>query len=136
MDLKRIEELITLLEGSRSEEMCVTKGDFTVRVRKGGKLKPAKPKQPAGSAKAPAAAQEQPPDEQYILAPMVGIFHTVDGVAQIGAKISKGQVVGAIESMKLLNDVVSDLSGTVSEVLVDEGTPVEFGQVLCRIEPE
>ena len=65
---------------------------------------------------------------------MVGIFHTVDGTS-CRLNVTAGQVVGAIESMKLLNDVVSQLTGPVVEVLVEDGTPVEYGQPLCKVEP-
>ncbi len=65
---------------------------------------------------------------------MVGIFHAANDIKQVGAQISKGQVVGSIESMKLLNDVVSEVSGTVREVMVENGMPVEYGQPLLRIE--
>lgn len=138
MDVNRIEELIKVLEGSRTEELSVRRGDVSVRIRKGGGHGPSvgtakkRTQQKVGSN---PAQPEQVPAEHLILAPMVGIFHTVDGIAKIGSRITAGQVVGVIESMKLLNDVVASASGVVVETMVEDGTPVEFGQPLCRVEP-
>lgn len=135
MDLAKIEELIEVLQSSRTEELSVRKGECTVHLRKGRKVKSA----PAETAPLPrepeAPALEESSGEHAVFAPMVGVFHTVDGIAQVGARISAGQVVGTIESMKLLNDIVSDTSGTVSQVLVEDGMPVEYGQPLCKIKP-
>ena len=133
MDIAKIEELIEVLESSRTEELSVRKGSLSVHIRKGRKPAPvhAPPAQPETP---PPPAQEQPVGERLILAPMVGIFHAVDGVAREGAHIAAGQVVGAIESMKLLNDVISEFSGVVRETMVEDGAPVEYGQPLCRVE--
>ncbi len=133
MDITKIEELIEVLEASRTEELSVRKGELSVRIKKG--------RRPAAAVRTEqpntvSALQEPPSGERLILAPMVGIFHAVDGVAKEGARIAAGQVVGAIESMKLLNDVISEVSGMVREAMVEDGTPVEFGQPLCRIEIE
>ena len=137
MDISKIEELIKVLQNSRTEELSVRRGDVSVVIRKGRKAAPATAGKTARIEDAePAAAPDSRPNEDVILAPMVGVFHTVDGIAQPGARINAGQVVGTIESMKLLNDVVSDVSGTVSEALVEDGTPVEYGQPLCRIRLE
>jgi len=138
MDVGKIEELIKVLEGSRTEEIAVRKGDFTIQIKKGHKPAPVQTAhvKPTGKSSPRADVTPVEPDDELILAPMVGIFHVVDGIARVGANVNKGQVVGTIESMKLLNDVVSNVSGTIKEVLVEEGTPVEYGQPLCRIEPD
>ena len=108
------------------------KGDYRVCIKRGPKPPPAAAKKPAHrTASAPAAQSE--PEEHFITAPMVGIFHVVDGVARVGATISEGQVVGSIESMKLGNDIIARTSGTVLEVMVEDGMPIEYGQPLFRI---
>lgn len=138
MDIERIEELIRVLESSTAEEISVTRGGFGVSIRRGTGGTSAS-RAPGGQTQdipAPAARGEPPPSDHYICAPMVGIFHKVDGMPMSGAKVARGDVVGTIESMKLLNDVVSDVSGTLCEILVEEGAPVEYGQPLCRIQPE
>ncbi|MDH7601583.1 MAG: biotin/lipoyl-binding protein [Armatimonadota bacterium] len=130
MDIAKIEELIRTLESSSARELSVRKGGFSVQIKKG--VVP--PKRQADSAPQTPAKEHKAPKEQLIRAPMVGIFHPADNVAQPGARIESGTVVGAIESMKLLNDVVSQFSGVVREVLVEDGSPVEYGQPLYRIE--
>lgn len=132
MDLNKIEELIKVLEGSRTEEISVRKGEFAVHIKKGRKAKAAK----AGARTATTSVEtnETVSASKHVLAPMVGVFHATDGICKVGSTISAGQVIGTIESMKLLNDVVSDLSGVVTEVLVEDGMPVEYGQALCGVE--
>jgi acetyl-CoA carboxylase biotin carboxyl carrier protein len=138
MDVKKIEELIKVLESSRTEELSVRKGDFAVHIVKGKKAgTTAVPKKAQKSPEAKTAASSVEIDTaSYILAPMVGIFHVVDGIAKVGSSIESGQVVGAIESMKLLNDVISNISGSVADVMVEDGTPVEYGQPLYKIETD
>jgi len=135
VDVAKIEELIQVLEASRTEELSVRKGDLSVRIRKGSKPAQVRPAAPQPDASAPAETQHSTTD-RFIRAPMVGIFHAVDGVTEEGAHIAAGQVVGTIESMKLLNDVISEFSGVVRETMVEDGMPVEYGQPLCRIEPD
>jgi len=135
MDIEKIEQLIGVLEGSRTQELTVRRGDVSVHIRKGVKPKPAhRPKRAEHHESASAAAEEVVDPRQVVLSPMVGIFHTTDGICKIGSHVRVGQVVGAIESMKLLNDVVCAVDGTVVEVLIEDGMPVEFGQPLCRVE--
>lgn len=131
MDIQKIEELICVLQGSRTEELSVKKGDCTVCIRKGKKIK-AKKTQPKISR---IVADEHFITDKIISAPMVGIFHSNNEALKPGKEINAGQIVGSIESMKLLNDVIADFSGEIIEVMVENGTPVEYGQALCKITP-
>ena len=75
-----------------------------------------------------------------VTAPMVGTFYRAPGpeeapFVEIGSKISVGQAVCILEAMKLMNELESEVSGEVVEILVENGTPVEFGQVLMRLKP-
>ena len=75
-----------------------------------------------------------------VTAPMVGTFYRAPGpeeppFVEIGSKISIGQAVCILEAMKLMNELESEVSGEVIEILVENGTPVEFGQVLMRLRP-
>ena len=67
---------------------------------------------------------------------MVGIFHSAGNSMTEGVAVKAGQSVGAIESMKLMNDVISECDGVIAEVLVEDGLPVEYGQPLFRLEAE
>jgi acetyl-CoA carboxylase biotin carboxyl carrier protein len=79
-------------------------------------------------------AEPEIPAGPVISAPMVGIFHLIDGIAMPGATVKKGQAVGVIESMKLMNEVVAQEDGQIAEVYVEDGMPVEYGQTLFRLE--
>jgi len=75
-----------------------------------------------------------------VTAPMVGTFYRAPGpgespFVEVGSRISVGQAVCILEAMKLMNELESEVSGEVVEILVDNGTPVEFGQVLMRVKP-
>lgn len=135
MDLNKIEQLIGALEHSQASELTVKAGQARVRIRRGeprAKAAPA-PVRPAAQGVEENQADRPAPGEAFVRAPMVGLFRASDGLTEVGARISAGQVVGAIESMKLLNDIVSEVSGEVVESLIEDGTPVEYNQILCRI---
>ena len=75
-----------------------------------------------------------------VTAPMVGTFYRAPGpeeppFVEIGTRISVGQAVCILEAMKLMNELESEVSGEVIEIVVENGTPVEFGQVLMRVKP-
>jgi len=74
-----------------------------------------------------------PPETKTLTATMVGIFHDTDPPLPYAAEVTVGQVVGSIESMKLMNEVLSEFGGRVVEVLTEDGAPVEYGQPLFRL---
>ena len=79
-------------------------------------------------------------DLVVVTAPMVGTFYRAPGpeeppFVEFGSRISAGQAVCILEAMKLMNELESEVSGEVIEILVENGTPVEFGQVLMRLKP-
>ena len=72
---------------------------------------------------------------------MVGTFYRspspeAPAYVEVGSRVVKGQTLCILEAMKLMNELESDLAGTVREIAVENGEPVEYGQVLFRIEPE
>ena len=74
-------------------------------------------------------------------APLVGTFYSSPKPSDppfvnIGDKVEKGQVVCIIEAMKIFNDIESEISGTVHEICIENGSPVEYGQVIIKILPE
>ena len=87
---------------------------------------------------APSVAPPGRSDLLDITSPMVGTFYRAsapgeDPFVEIGSSISIGQTICILEAMKLMNEIESEFNGVVVEVLVDNGTPVEFGQVLMRV---
>lgn len=98
---------------------------------------------PAVASAAPAAAQAEKPAEKpghQVTSPFVGTFYRTPAPDQpafvdVGTVVRKGQVLCIVEAMKLMNEIESEVSGKIAEVLVENGRPVEFGQALFRIEP-
>ena len=77
--------------------------------------------------------------EHVITSPMVGIFHAYEGetetpYVQVGDQVEKGQIIGAVEAMKLINPLEADISGKITEILVDDGMLVEYDQPMFVME--
>ena len=92
----------------------------------------------ASAAPPPAAGSRS--DLVDVTAPMVGTFYTAPApgeapFVEIGNRINAGQTICILEAMKLMNELEAEVAGEVVEILLDNGTPVEFGQVLMRVKP-
>ena len=92
---------------------------------------------PSGGAPAPAAASNL----VEIKSPMVGTFYRAPApeapsYVEVGTRVGKGQTLCILEAMKLMNELESDYSGVIREICVENAEPVEYGQVLFRIEPD
>ena len=87
------------------------------------------------------ASQTPPPGRSDLLdvtSPMVGTFYRAaapeeDPFVELGSKVSVGQTICIVEAMKLMNEIESEFNSEIVEILVENGTPVEFGQVLMRV---
>jgi len=98
------------------------------------------PAQGESAPAAPPAAAGSRSDLVDVTAPMVGTFYTAPApgeapFVEIGNRINAGQTICILEAMKLMNELEAEVAGEVVEILVDNGTPVEFGQVLMRVKP-
>ena len=152
MDLRKIKKLIELLDESGIAELEVTEGEESVRISRYGTAPPvgsaAMPIIPAAGPP-PAAAQPIPepapaeeqarPNGFEIEAPMVGTMYRAPSpgappFVEVGSRISAGDVLCIIEAMKILNQIDSEVSGVVREILVENGQPVEYGQTLMIVE--
>lgn len=142
VDLETIEKLADLVAAKDLGEITIADGEKTITV-KGKKCLPPMPLSPAGApvaAAAPAAPAEAPavpqkPAGKAIKAPLVGTFYAAPSpdqkpFVQVGDTVKKGDVVLIIESMKLMNEVTSDIDGVVQEILVKNGEAVEYDQPL------
>jgi acetyl-CoA carboxylase biotin carboxyl carrier protein len=92
----------------------------------------------APSAAAPAAAKE-PETHKKVLSPFVGTFYrapspTAPNYAEIGKRVKPGDTLCIVEAMKLMNEIEADFAGTIVQVLVENGQPVEFGEPLFIID--
>ena len=150
MDLRKLKTLIDLVAESDIAELEVTEGESKVRIVKSSAqphnqlvmMQPQQPMQQAApSAAAPVAAAPVLPAEPtgYVVkSPMVGTFYRSSApgtppYVEVGSSVKEGETVCIIEAMKLLNEIDTDVSGTVTQILVENGQPVEFGQPLFII---
>jgi len=156
MDLRKLKKLIDLVQESGIGEIEITEGEEKVRICRqapGGApvIMAAAPGMqampyaaaggPAAGAPAAAPAPAAPPEPKghQLKSPMVGTFYRAPSpgappFVEIGQAVTKGQTLCIIEAMKLLNEIESDVSGTVKAILVENGQPVEYGQPLFTIE--
>ena len=150
MDLRKLKTLIDLVSESGVAELEITEGDDRVRIVNRSTAPapipvPTTIAVPAPVAAAPepspaaaAASQPETKSSPVISSPMVGTFYRSPspGAApfvEVGDAVKKGQVIGIIEAMKLLNEVEAETDGVVKEICVENGQPVEYGQNLLII---
>lgn len=153
MDIRSIRKLIEIVEESNIAEIEIKEGEHTVRITR-NKEPIYMPAQQMAMPQAtmneqvqvaPAAASAAAPTEpaqvsgHQIESPMVGTFYAAPSpdsppFVQIGQKVSQGDTLCIIEAMKIMNPIESEVSGTVKQILVQNGEPVEFGQNLFVIE--
>lgn len=150
MDLRKLKKLIDLVEESGIAEIEVTEGEEKVRITRSAPQQavyaaPA-PVQHAAPAAAPApvaAAPAAAPAARDLSAaqksPMVGTFYRAPSPSsppfvEVGQTVKAGDTLCIIEAMKLMNEIESEFAGTVVEVLVENGQPIEYGQPLFVIE--
>ncbi len=153
MDLRKLKKLIDLVEESGIAEIEVTEGEEKVRITRATAAPapvyaaPAHVAAPAPApAAAPAAAAAPAPAAPSARdlsnaqkSPMVGTFYRAPGpnaaaFVEVGQQVKAGDTLCIIEAMKLMNEIEAEKSGTVKEILVENGTPVEFGEPLFIIE--
>ena len=106
----------------------------------GGRVTPANGLPAVGDAEAPPRAEPAKANLLEVKSPMVGTFYGAPEpgakpYVSPGARIQKGQILCIIEAMKIMNEIESEYSGVVREVLIEDAHPVEYGQVLFRIDP-
>jgi acetyl-CoA carboxylase biotin carboxyl carrier protein len=98
----------------------------------------AAPMAPASGEPAPAAPA--PSTLKDVKSPMVGTFYSqpepgAEPYVRVGTRVAPGQTVCIIEAMKIMNEIEAEVAGVVREILVDDASPVEYGQVLFRVDP-
>ncbi|WP_395025942.1 acetyl-CoA carboxylase biotin carboxyl carrier protein [Comamonas odontotermitis] len=151
MDLRKLKTLIDLVSESNVSELEITEAEGKVRIVKGGgavvQQIMAAPMLPAAAA--PAAAVPAAPVAEAAAAPAVAQGHTVKSpmvgtfyrssapgakaFVEIGSQVKEGDTLCIIEAMKILNEIEADKSGTVTQILGENGQAVEFGQPLFII---
>ena len=149
MDIKLIKQVVDLMERSELSEFELEEEGFKLRLtRKNDEVVPQvmqpmpqqvpAPASGAGSAGADEAPAAEEKGISTITSPMVGTFYRAPSpdsanFADVGTQVGADSVVCIIEAMKVMNEIQSELSGTVTEVLVENGEAVEYGQPLFKV---
>jgi acetyl-CoA carboxylase biotin carboxyl carrier protein len=149
ISLEQLKSLLETLEKGDVSEFEYEDEQLKLRLALGKKAAPvvhAAPVAyaPAAAAPAPGAAAAQPKSSDddanavFITSPFVGTFYRAPGpeaanFVEVGSSVKQGQTLCIIEAMKLMNEIESDVAGTITEVLVDNGKSVEFGQKLFKL---
>lgn len=149
VDVNQLRELIKVIEEADVSEVVIEEGDSKVTVRRGGfssaTVVPAAPAiggQPAAAVPevSAVASGERPASWKTVVAPMVGTFYSApspgsDAFVAVGDGFEEGQTLCIVEAMKLMNEIQAEESGTITEIAVANGDPVEYGTVLFYYEP-
>ena len=155
IDLDWIRRLIDMVDGSGIDSLEISRFGTRVRIAKSPPVTVSAAAPSAMSAAPTAAALAEPaaaaapepadveePDSGLaeVHSPMVGTFYRAPApdappYVEPGDRVEKGQTVCILEAMKLMNELEAEVSGTIREICVENAEPVEFGQVLFRIDP-
>ena len=138
LDTEYIEKLADILNIKGLTEISIEDGNQAISVKKEGGGVVVNPAQIQVS-QVPHASIEEAPKGKAIVSPMVGTFYKASSpeakpFVEVGQTIAVGDVVCIVEAMKLMNEIESEYSGKVIEICVEDGQPVEFGQVLMYVE--
>lgn len=153
MDLRKLKTLIDLVSESNVSELEITEAEGKVRIVKSPPMgvaapvtytmapvaAPVMPPPGPAAAVAPVAVVPAQPSGHVVKSPMVGTFYRsaspgAKPFVEIGDAIKEGETICIVEAMKILNEIEVDKSGTVTQILVENGQAVEYGQPLYVIE--
>jgi acetyl-CoA carboxylase biotin carboxyl carrier protein len=149
MDLRKLKTLIDLVSESNVSELEITEAEGKVRIVKGGTggmqqqappMAMARRRRRTGAAPPhPPPAAPKAPAGHTVKSPMVGTFYRASARApspssKIGSQVKEGETICIIEAMKILNEIEADKSGTITQILCENGQAVEYGQPLFIIE--
>ncbi len=148
MDIRKVKKLMELLEQSGMDEIEIKEGEESVKISRFGKAplttttfaqQPAAIVTPSQVAPTTALEKDSQVSGNVISSPMVGTYYSAPSPSakpfvSVGQHVNKGDTVGIIEAMKIMNQIEADHSGTVVEILVKDGEAVEFGQALIVIQ--
>jgi acetyl-CoA carboxylase biotin carboxyl carrier protein len=154
VDLKDIKAIIDLMKKNSVSEFELEKQDFKIKLKRGAATGTiVSVEEPGGIAHAPAAVIAAPvapaaapapakpaSNEIEVTSPMIGTFYRSPSpesgsYVEVGAEVEADTVVCIIEAMKVMNEIKAEAKGVITEVLVDNAKPVEFGQALFKMRP-
>lgn len=150
-DLQRIRQLVELMKEHDLSEVDLRQARSRVRIRRGsetvvqtfgGAAPVSMPVAPAAASSGPAAAAAEPQEKLLeIKSPMVGTFYSASSpdappFVKVGDHVAPETTVCLIEAMKVFNEIPAEVAGTIASVKVENGDPVEYGQVLFLVRPD
>jgi acetyl-CoA carboxylase biotin carboxyl carrier protein len=151
VDIKDIKAIIDLMKKNSVTEFELEKQEFKIRLKRGngGAIVPAYDEtqaivyaQPQATLAAPPAAVPAPvvSTDQEIKSPMIGTFYRAPSpesgpYVEVGTEVNPDTVVCIIEAMKVMNEIKAEAKGVITQVLLENAKPVEFGQPLFKIRP-
>ncbi len=143
MELKEIETIVEMMAKNGLAEFDLEREGFRIRIRRDSGCPTAPPAALMATPPAPGPAPALPPpptDTRDITSPMVGTFYRAPSpdatpYVEVGQQVTEDTVVCIIEAMKVMNEIKAELRGVISEVLAENGRPVDFGKPLFRVRP-
>jgi acetyl-CoA carboxylase biotin carboxyl carrier protein len=142
MELDRIEALLKLMREYGCVELGLEEDDASIHLSMVGQAVAQVPiAAPAAPPPTPTSAAAPSSDFAEVQSPMVGTFYSAPkpgspNFVSVGDRVSVGQTLCIIEAMKLMNEIESEVAGTVKEILVENAGPVQFGQVMFHIDAD
>lgn len=151
MEIKDIRRIVELMKANELTEFSLKDEDFELAMKRGGGepqvVYAAPVAAPAATAPAAAAPAEAAPaaDENdgliEIPSPIVGTFYRkpapdADSFVDVGSEVTPDTVVCIVEAMKVMNEIKAEVKGTIKKVLVDDASPVQYGQPLFLVDPK
>ena len=139
MEFENLLTLIKTVSNSKLTDLKYEENGMKLHLVKKQGCVPAETVQPAPAAEMSAPAEAVPePEGRIMKSPLVGVFYAApaedaESFVSVGDVVKKGQTMAIIEAMKLMNEIESDYDGTLEEIYVTNGQPVEYGQPLFRI---
>lgn len=145
MELEELKELMGLLKETDVTELQIEKEGVKVKIKREKFFGHLEVQQPVMSDKREVKKEEEPEAETEgrlftVTSPIVGTFYRTPSpdsapFVEVGTRVKKGQVLCIIEAMKLMNEIESEIDGVVVRALVENSSPVEYGEPLFLIEP-
>ena len=147
MDLGIIKQVIDLMNENNLTEFTYEEHDkYKLSLKQGGDVQtviaaPAAAAPAAQQASAPAASAAPAANEKVVESPLVGTFYSAPSpeapaYVNVGDSFNEGDIICIVEAMKVMNEITAEYSGTVTEILVENGTPVEYGQPLFKVKAD
>ncbi len=140
MNLDELEQLVALLQNSNVRELTLKQGDKRLTLRRETSRNDLQTEEPEMLHPVELNgfqvdfADEQAEAQAVVSAPYVGVFHHIRPMTGMGASVAAGQIMCAIQSMDILNEVAAPAAGTVVDIHVQDNQPVEYGQLLYTIQ--